>query len=83
MPVLWSGHFRVYYNKRDEFPFIWSVDRGDVGSERKFERVTISTKVIGASRAGADNRDEPVAWLQGDGKVLQMGNACMVVDSDG
>jgi hypothetical protein len=76
--VLWSGRFRVYYNKHDEYPFIWSVDKGTVESERKFQQVTVDVSMRGRSRTTSDNRNEPKAWLEGEGELRQAGDTCVI-----
>lgn len=78
MAVLWSGRFRVYYNKRDEFPYVWSVDMGTAESERKFQQVSIAVSVRGSANLRSDNRTEPRAWLEGEGEVKQMGDMCLI-----
>jgi hypothetical protein len=76
--ILWTGHFRVYYNKRDEYPFIWSVDRGTADTERKFQHIVVEVPLHGAANINADNRNEPKAWLHGEGTIIQSGDMCLV-----
>jgi hypothetical protein len=55
---------RVYFNRRDESPLIWSVDDGDQANEVNVAQVvfegTSSLKYIG----GGKSKDTPVAWIK-------------------
>jgi len=81
--ILWSGHFRVYFNNQHDFPFIWSVDRGTAETERKFQQVSIAVPVHGSANMNANNRTEPKAWMEGEGRVKQMGDMCLIGEING
>ncbi len=56
--------FRVYLNRFEEAPLIWSVDEGEIGTERKVKDVIMSNCTgITKTDLKADNVGNPKAWL--------------------
>lgn len=57
--------YRVYFNRKNEYPQIWSVDEGDQKSEInvsdfKFHRVSAESR---ADLSVKPNNDTPIAWV--------------------
>lgn len=53
---------RIYINFLDA-ECIWSVDEGDVSTEKHFKTVCIDGISYAASNLTADNKKEPKAWI--------------------
>lgn len=68
--------YRVYFNRRREWPQIWSVDEGDQSSEINVKEVDIIvpvyTKSLGSEAAlAATNPDTtPFAWMECTGVLI-------------
>jgi|HubBroStandDraft_1064217.scaffolds.fasta_scaffold12576_7 hypothetical protein len=56
---------RVYLNRFEEAPLIWSVDRGTKATEQKFKQV-IFAGVNGVTNWDllANNVDDPRCWIE-------------------
>jgi hypothetical protein len=58
--------YRIYYNRSEDWPYVWSLDEGTSETEQTVMAVIIlppcvtSTHYTGKTR----NPDEPVAWLE-------------------
>lgn len=74
MSISHVGAFRIYWNRKEDFPFVWSVDFGDSSTERAVTRVDIreidSCCLQTGVAMGADNISGPRGWLEGIGKVV-------------
>ena len=71
------GPFRIYFNRSEDVPFVWSVDQGDVSTESKVQQVSVfGVNLLSDFRGTADNEHEPRAWVHGVGLVtIDGGNA--------
>lgn len=67
---------RVYLNRFEDAPLIWSVDEGTKATERRFKNVHF-VDVTGKTCANltADNVNEPRCWLE-----IEQGEIDSVVD---
>lgn len=55
---------RVYYNRKSDYPFVWSMDRGDISTEKIFKDVRIfGCKISSEFDSKHDNVNEPRAWF--------------------
>jgi hypothetical protein len=72
--------YRVYFNRLNEAPQVWSVDEGDQSSEINVSSVAIAGCEM-HSAVNLDetvNRDRPKAWFEVDGRlVVEGGVACI------
>lgn len=67
----YSGYFRVYWNRRGDYPLVWSIDFGDVSTEMNVKQIYLRGKTITTCvRMNADNVLEPRGWLEGNGVVV-------------
>jgi len=57
-------YLRLYFNHRNDFPNVWSVDDGDPANEVKVAEVVIEG--IGLAKFNGEARKEyaPVAWIE-------------------
>lgn len=70
---------RVYLNRFEEAPLIWSVDRGSKATERKFKQVFFSG-AAGKTKCNlnANNVDEPKCWIEVIGEMRVVGDYAIV-----
>ena len=60
--------YRVYYNRSEDAPQVWSIDTGSVGSEVNVQWVQLHTS--GITRYDAEAKfPEPRAWLDVFGRL--------------
>lgn len=63
--------YRAYYNRSEDWPWVWSIDEGTTESEQTVLAIFIlppsvaTTQFSGKPRSGA----EPVAWLDVSGEL--------------
>lgn len=57
---------RIYFNRKEDAPYVWSVDWGDISTERHFMTVTVEGSVTLTScyDPTKDNVGEPRAWFE-------------------
>jgi hypothetical protein len=62
---------RVYFNRSSEAPYVWSVDEGDISTEKNYISVEMgpNTHVITRYDQTRDNVNDPRAWLEVDCKM--------------
>lgn len=65
---------RVYFNRRSDYPFIWSVDDGNQSTEVKVKDVVIKVQSCTASGPG-DNENSPTVWIE-------VNDACLTIRDD-
>jgi len=61
-----KGTWRVYYNMRSDFPFVFSVDDGDAEREGNFTSVVVHGHGIMRYDAGV----QPHCWLEVEGEMV-------------
>lgn len=72
--------YRIYFNRRNEAPQIWSVDEGSQASEINVSEV----RIIGCiARTCADleetvNRDRPKGWIEVEGQLRVIGGVAEI-----
>jgi hypothetical protein len=55
---------RLYFNAKEEWPLIWSVDYGDTSTERKVSEVRVDS-VVGMTMFDREiPKDQPRAWIE-------------------
>jgi len=79
MRVLVMQNVRVYFNRRSEFPFVWSIDEGPGTEERTFRSVYFMKGVAGVTTFVPDAGDgsgprgedlnAPRAWIHLWGQI--------------
>lgn len=62
------GNWRVYFNRREAFPHIWSVDQGESESEIcvqwvRFDRCKLRSATSLTSPDKEHAVSQPIAWL--------------------
>lgn len=62
---------RVYFNRRSDWPLVWSVDDGDQKNEIHVSSVLMEGVSITEAVDLAANPDSPVAWIQFHGAILR------------
>lgn len=78
--------FRIYFNKKEDYPCIWSVDEGTSESEIRVQGVVISDGLFVFTQhtdglkppAGLDPKNEPSAWVEVHG-VLTVENGVALI----
>lgn len=67
--------WRIYFNKRSEFPLIWSVDSGKGTQEIKVKDARLH-RVTGITRydPSGDNVTTPTAWVEITYAVMHLEN---------
>lgn len=66
--------FRLYFNRRREFPFVWSVDSGPGTQEFKVKDFKLH-RITGNGRfepSMGDDKDTPTAWVEITFAVLEI-----------
>lgn len=69
--------YRVYFNRKNEQPQVWSVDEGRQTSEMNIIGAVIHMGVLSETywdREGTVNRDTPCAWVKVHDAILEMKN---------
>lgn len=58
--------YRVYFNRKSEFPQVWSLDEGTQHSEVNIINFVIPQGCRSESRYNGEkpNEDSPVAWIE-------------------
>ncbi len=68
--------YRLYFNRCEDFPQIWSIDEGTVATEINVCGFELSGCVAGSGRtpefAAVDSAREPKAWLAVDAHDLRV-----------
>jgi hypothetical protein len=63
--------YRIYFNRMNDVPLVWSVDEGDQASEINVREVRIFagqvSSCVNLGETDAENR--PKAWLEVDGEL--------------
>jgi hypothetical protein len=75
--------YRVYFNRANEAPQIWSLDEGTQVSEINVSKAIFRNTEVetGQDLAETVNRDRPKAWVQGHGELyVEAGVA--IIDGD-
>lgn len=65
--------YRIYFNRANEAPHVWSVDEGEQGSEINVKEVRIATfsrTVVGPPVPESDRRDRPGVWIETSGRLV-------------
>ena len=75
--------FRLYFNRCEDWPQIWSIDSGDASTECNVVgwRIEHGVTAVGAradSLATVDRQREPVAWMAIDAASLRIENGVAV-----
>lgn len=70
---------RVYFNRRQEAPCVWSVDLGDPSSEICVQSVQINATSLTVYNGKTANDHEPVAWVQTTG-YMKLIDGRVVID---
>lgn len=68
--------YRVYFNKKSEWPLVWSIDEGDQDTEINVKEVTIiasysETRAI-VNNGHIDTTNTPLAWLAVEAKGIRI-----------
>jgi hypothetical protein len=61
--LLWKGRCRVYFNAKEDFPLIWSVDDGDVANEYKVRDVCSLGPTWKTQARAIDEPEQPKVWI--------------------
>jgi hypothetical protein len=62
--------YRIYFNRKEEAPQVWSVDQGNQKSEINVSSVTLQVPSVFRYSGGERNNDTPVAWAECDGTLF-------------
>lgn len=61
---LWRGRCRIYYNQKEDAPFIWSVDDGHIENEYKVRNVLVSIPGCYTNTRTEDMSEQPKVWIE-------------------
>ena len=77
--------YRVYFNRRSEAPFVWSIDEGSADTE-----ITVRSFSAGPGcelrscyTGEVPNENTPVAWLEVDADALELQDRVARFESQG
>jgi hypothetical protein len=70
---------RLYFNAKADAPLCWSVDEGDISSEKNVKEIHVLIPMVTVF-AGEDS-PQPRAWLEGWGKILIRDDEAYLVSS--
>ena len=75
---------RVYLNRFEDAPLVWSVDRGTKATEQRFKCVVFG-KADAVTRVNldADNVTEPRCWVEVKGDMLAVVGTTALVGPNG
>lgn len=75
--------YRVYFNRANEAPQIWSVDEGLQLSEINVTKVMFLNTDVETNQDLPEtvNRDRPKAWVEGRG-VLRVEGGIAIIDGE-
>lgn len=74
--------YRVYYNRANEAPQVWSVDEGDQTTELNVIAVRCMVPcetVVGESVPDSERSNRPAVWLRAEG-VLRVERGVAYID---
>lgn len=72
--------YRVYLNRFEDFPLLWSIDEGTLETESHVKNVigqNVSFKF--RSDLTTDNISSPKAWIEVEAESLYFDNGCAVL----
>lgn len=73
--------YRVYFNRHNEFPQVWSVDEGDTETEINVrEVVLIDVRAITKYDPNGDNINTPKAFFEVHGVLEIRGGVAYILD---
>jgi hypothetical protein len=64
--LLWKGSARVYYNAKEDWPLVWSVDDGKIENEYKVSNVGLFVSGFRTMARTEDMPVQPKVWLEYD-----------------
>ena len=70
--------YRIYFNRWNDFPLIWSVDDGSQANEKIVSQVILD-EVEGRTMTGqGDNVNSPSAWIEATGVLTIQGETATI-----
>lgn len=78
--------YRLYFNRKEDYPCIWSVDEGSAASEIRVQGIIITDGLLAYTGnteglrppAGADLKNEPSAWIEVHGVLTIEGGVATI-----
>ena|ERR1700744_1086403 len=85
VPAAAVKRWRIYFNRKDDFPIIWCVDEGDISSQIRLGRISLErvdafacTDLIAPNKhrqrlpfeAMPRHPNEPAAWIEVQAKAI-------------
>lgn len=64
--------YRQYFNRKSDWPLIWSVDEGTQATEKIVKRVITRGVRTYTETGPGDNQNSPTAWIVIEGGRLQI-----------
>lgn len=62
--------YRVYFNRHNEFPQVWSIDEGDVETEVNVKQlIMVDVRAVTHYDSTGDNVNTPKAWFEVHGRL--------------
>lgn len=80
--------YRIYFNRRREFPQVWSIDEGTQASEINVQHivlhVTTVTRNLGSEAAmrNTDHDLKPFAWMECTGRLALDNGTATIYPAD-
>lgn len=69
--------YRVYFNRAEDAPQIWSIDEGTVASE--INVLSVKVQAPGFTRSNLDAQfPEPKAWIEVDGHLSIVNGVALI-----
>lgn len=60
-----KGKWRVYYNMKEDYPFVFSIDDGTSETEQNFTSIAVN----GHGEMKYDSNVQPHCWLEVEGEM--------------
>jgi hypothetical protein len=79
----YSGHFRLYFNRAADAPYVWAIDGGDHAWEISITGFTITAHPVTNCEDLAAEWPHPKAWLQGVAKISIDGRGHALITPQG
>lgn len=64
--------YRIYFNKKADFPLVWSVDEGTQATERIVRKVVTRNVRTFTDSGPGDNINSPTVWISVEDGHLQI-----------
>jgi hypothetical protein len=72
--------YRIYFNRHNDAPHVWSIDDGDQANEQNVTEVICHTPIRSCYTGQQANPDTPVAWFETIGELYIVNDVAHIVN---